>query len=69
MRRRDFFKETAAELNRAIGLLKDLEDGAAELDELLDELPKDESKPQIASKIHKLHALLSKLKKTSKNLV
>jgi methyl-accepting chemotaxis protein len=68
LRRRDFFKETAVELNRAIDLFKNLENASAEVDDLVEELPMDELKPHLSSKIRKVQALLNKLKKTSQRL-
>ena len=64
LRRRDFFKETADELNRVIHLLREFEKTSQKIDTLLTQIPK-EALPQGAStKLDEIQNTLSRLRKS-----
>ena len=63
LRKRDFFKETADELNRVIGLLRELDSTSQKMDIVLDQLPKDSLPADLKSKIRDIHTSLSHLRK------
>ena len=65
LRRRDFFKETAEELNRVIHLLREFDDKSKTVDQLLTQIPKNALSPDVSSKIDNIHKTLSQLRKTS----
>ena len=65
LRRRDFFKETADELNRVIHLLREFEKTSEKINLLLTQIPK-ETLPQDAStKLNQIQDTLSRLRKVS----
>ncbi|MBI1977656.1 MAG: hypothetical protein HYS55_02775 [Candidatus Omnitrophica bacterium] len=62
LRRRDFFKETAEELNRVISLLREFDSTATKI---LDQLPKGSLPSDLTSKLEEIHKIVSELKKAS----
>lgn len=63
LRKRDFFKETADELNRVIQLLRDLDATAQKMNQVMTQLPKDALPPDISNKIRDIHDTLLHLRK------
>ncbi len=63
LRKRDFFKETADELNRVIHLLRELDTTSQKIDHVLSQLPKDSLPSDLNSKIREIHTTLSHLRK------
>ncbi len=63
LRKRDFFKETADELNRVIGLLRELDSTSQKIDSVLAQLPKDTLPAELNIKIKDIHNALSHLRK------
>lgn len=65
LRRRDFFKETAEELNKVIQLLRELDDKSKAIDQLLVQIPKDSLSRDVAAKIDNIHKTITQLHKSS----
>ena len=63
LRRRDFFKETAEELNRVIQLLKEFDNTSQKIDNILNQLPKEKLPQDLSSKINEIRATLTQLRK------
>ncbi len=63
LRKKDFFKETADELNRVIQLLRELDITSQKIDRVLTQLPKDALPADLNSKIRDIHATLAHLRK------
>lgn len=63
LRRRDFFKETAEELNRVIQLVKEFDNTSQKIDSLLAQLPDDKLPKELSTKIHDIRNSLSHLRK------
>lgn len=63
LRRRDFFKETAEELNRVIQLLKEFDNMSQKIDNILNQLPKEKLPQDLSSKINEIRATLTQLRK------
>ena len=63
LRRRDFFKETAEELNRVIQVLKDFDHASQKIDNLLVQLPKDALPADMSNQIREIHSALVQLRK------
>lgn len=64
LRKRDFFKETAEELNRVIQLLRELDDKSKTIDQLLDQIPKGSLPSDTIVKIDSIHKTISQLRKS-----
>ena len=65
LRRKDFFKETADELNRVIHVLKEYESVSHKMDGLLIQLSKSvPSQPELSATIKEVHNQLASLKKS-----
>jgi nitrogen fixation/metabolism regulation signal transduction histidine kinase len=64
LRRRDFFKETAEELNRVIQLLRELDEKSKAIDQILNQIPKESLSRDVTSKIDNIHKTLTQLRKT-----
>jgi len=64
LRKRDFFKETAEELNRVIQLLRELDDKSKTIDRLLDQIPKGSLPSDAVVKIDSIHKTISQLRKS-----
>src|SRR3989344_5597193 len=65
LRRKDFFKETADELNRVIHVLKEYESVSHKMDGLLIQLSKSvPSQPELSATIKEVHNHLASLKKS-----
>lgn len=62
LRKRDFFKETAEELNRVIVLLRDFDNTASKI---LSQLPKGALPSDLTSKLEEIHKIVAELKKAS----
>lgn len=65
LRRRDFFKETADELNRVIHLLREFEETSETINLLLRQIPKEALPSDASTKLHQIQDSLSRLKKVS----
>lgn len=65
LRRRDFFKETAEELNRVIQLVKELDSVSQKVDSVLTQIPDDQLPNGLSTKIRDIHNTLSHLRKSS----
>ncbi len=65
LRKRDFFKETADELNRVIQLLREMDNTAQKINQVLTQLPKDALPPDLSNKIQDINTTLSHLRKLS----
>ena len=65
LRKRDFFKETADELNRVILLLKEFDSTAQKIDSFLNQLPKNNLPPNLGVTVDEIHNALVKLRKAS----
>ncbi len=65
LRKRDFFKETADELNRVIQLLREMDNTAQKINMVLNQLPKDALPPDLSNKIQDINTTLSHLRKLS----
>ena len=63
LRKRDFFKETAEELNRVIVLLKEFDSTSQKIDNFLDQLPKSNLPPNLNAKVQEIHNALVELRK------
>ena len=63
LRKRDFFKETADELNKVIHLLRDLDSTSQKIDDLIKEIPAGQLAPGVQEKIRQIHNSLSQLRK------
>ena len=63
LRKKDFFKETADELNRVIQLLKELDSTSQRIDNVLAQIPKNSLPSDLTSKIEQIHSTLSQLRK------
>jgi len=63
LRRSDFFKETAEELNRVIQLLKRVDNTSQKIDSLLTQIPEQSLPKDLSTKIHEIHNTLVQLKK------
>lgn len=63
LRKKDFFKETADELNRVIQLLRELDSTSQKMDQVLTQLPKDSLPVDLSNKIHDIHKTLAHLRK------
>ena len=63
LRRRDFFKETAEELNRVIQLLKQFDATSQKIDTILTQIPEQALPKDISHKIHEVHDTLAKLRR------
>jgi hypothetical protein len=63
LRRRDFFKETADELNKVIHLLRELDTTSTKIDHALKDLPKDSLPSDVSAKIKEISATLGHLRK------
>ena len=64
LRRKDFFKETADELNRVIQLVKEFDKTSQKIDHILDQISKDALPPSATTKLHEIHDTLSQLRKS-----
>lgn len=65
LRRRDFFKETADELNRVIQLLKQFDNTSQKIDKVLNEIPEQALSKDLNHKIHEVRDTLTQLRKLS----
>ena len=63
LRKRDFFQETADELNKVIQLLRELDEKSKTIDQLLVELPKNSLSRDVEAKIDSIHKTLTQLRK------
>ncbi len=63
LRRRDFFKETAEELNRVIQLLKEVDTTSQKIGALLNQIPNEKLPQDLSSKINEIRATLTQLRK------
>ena len=63
LRRRDFFKETAEELNRVIQLLKEFDKTSQKIDNLLTQIPSTTLSEDVSSKIQEIHKTIVQLRK------
>ncbi|MBI3999557.1 MAG: hypothetical protein HY351_02990 [Candidatus Omnitrophica bacterium] len=66
LRKRDFFKETAEELNKVIVLLKDVDNTSQKIDSIITHIPEDKLTPDVRAKIQEIHSTLGQLRKPSK---
>ncbi|MBI4395328.1 MAG: hypothetical protein HY583_03915 [Candidatus Omnitrophica bacterium] len=64
LRRRDFFKETAEELNKVIQLLRDVDSTSQKLENLITHIPEDTLTPEVRTKIQEIHSTLAHLRKS-----
>lgn len=63
LRKRDFFKETADELNRVIQLLREMDETAQKVNQVFTQLPKDVLPADLRSKIQDINTVLSHRRK------
>lgn len=63
LRKRDFFKETADELNRVIQLLRELDNTSKKMDQVLTQLPKESLPADLSNKIREIHNSLAHLRR------
>ena len=66
LRKRDFFKETAEELNKVIVLLKEVDNTSQKIDSIITHIPEDKLTPDVRAKIQEIHTTLGQLRKPSK---
>ena len=66
LRRRDFFKETADELNRVIQLLREFDSTSQKIDIVLTQIPKEQLSPDLSGKINEIRNSLTQLRKLPK---
>ena len=66
LRKRDFFKETAEELNKVILLLKEVDNTSQKIDSIITHIPEDKLTPDVRAKIQEIHTTLGQLRKPSK---
>ncbi len=64
LRRRDFFKETADELNRVIQLLREFDNTSQKIDSVLTQIPKEKLTQDLSTKITEIRTSLTQLRKT-----
>ena len=64
LRKRDFFKETAEELNRVIQLLREFDEKSKTIDQLLVQIPKDALSRDISAKLDNTHKSITQLRKS-----
>ena len=63
LRRRDFFKETADELNRVIKLLSEFDEASKELNGMLNELSRQDVSQNVSANIQKIKSKLGRFKR------
>lgn len=63
LRKKDFFKETAEEINRVIQLLKELEGISKKMDQVVTQLPKEALTEDLNARIKDIHTTLAQLHK------
>lgn len=63
LRKKDFFKETADELNRVIQLLREFDHTSQKIDQVLTQLPKESLPADLSNKIRDIHNSLAHLRK------
>jgi methyl-accepting chemotaxis protein len=64
LRQKDFFKETAEELNKVIQLLRELDDKSKTIDQLLTQIPKNSLSRDMEAKIDNIHKTIMQLRKS-----
>ncbi|MBI4367917.1 MAG: methyl-accepting chemotaxis protein, partial [Candidatus Omnitrophica bacterium] len=65
LRRRDFFKETADEINKVIYLLREFEKASHAAEDLLQDASQEKLSPKASSRIKEIHNVFAALKKPS----